>query len=125
MTYATIGNAQGNLIPVDNLLFDVVMGEDEAYNAITIAIKDEIVEDFVKEKTTKGLSGDVLEAQIDAFLMAKGIAPFNKNRFKTFMHSEEWEKYFSRSGGFLWFTVMPVLDYLKQKSPSWIYVPFS
>ena len=107
------------------LLFDVVKGEDIAYKGMTLAVEDVIIEDFVKERTSKGYSGDILDAQIDAFLMDKGIRPFNKNRFKTFMQTNEWESYFSKSGGFLWFTVTPLKEYLKKESPSWIYVPFS
>ena len=125
VTYATVGKAKGNPIPIDNLLFDVVRGEDSAYEGITLAVEDAIIEDFIKQKTAKGYSGDKLTAQIDAFLMAKGIRPFNKDRFKTFMQTNEWESYFSRGSGFLWFTVTPLIDYLKKETPSWVYVPFS
>jgi len=124
ITYATVGNVKGNSLPVDNLLFDIIRGSDETYQAIIIAIKDGLIEDFIKERTMQGHLGDILEVQLDAYLMERGMVPFNKDRFRTFMHNDEWRNSFSKSGGFLWFTITPLKEYIDQESPAWIYSPF-
>jgi len=121
VTYATLGFANNNPIPVTDLFFGAFKNEKEALLGVSESIKEIFIETF-EYKSGLSFTDDKLTKALDKF----GITPFNAVKFKNFTQSLEWNKYMATDESFMFFKILPLKDYLEKSfnKNNVIYVPF-
>jgi len=121
VTYATLGFANNNPIPITDLFFGAYVNEKEALLGISEAI-DEIFSETFEYKLGLSFKEEKLTKAFDKF----GIRPFDAVKFKNFTQSLEWNKYMATDESFIFFKILPLKDYLEKSfnKNNVIYVPF-
>tara|TARA_Y100000389_G_scaffold204975_2_gene261490 strand:+ start:2396 stop:2818 length:423 start_codon:yes stop_codon:yes gene_type:complete len=122
VTYSTLGITNGNLLPISDLLFGVYKNEKEALFGISEVIADVFSESFEYKLGKDYDSKKGVDAELEF-----GIRPFNALKFKRFIQSPEWNQYLTTSDSFIFFKILPLIDYLDKSfnKNNVIYVPFS
>ena len=129
VTYSVLGNAKGNRLPINDLLFGVFNDDESALFAIKEAIIDILYSELETEiisKTSKIQSEDYINTIIDKKFIAWGLTPFNRNRFNSFIESPAWNHYLSTEDGFIYFKLNTLEHYLNksERGENIIYVPY-
>jgi hypothetical protein len=122
VTYATLGFANNNPIPVTDLFFGAFKNEKEALLGVSEAIKEIFIETF-ESKIGLSFTEEKLTKALDKF----GLSPFDAVKFKNFTQSLEWNEYMATDESFIFFKILPLKDYLEKSfnKNNVIYVPFS